>query len=98
MQIPNGLLFSKRYLNVIAVAVLASFCFSVQMFAQAPPAPCSGISGSANDALLQLSLKDARAMFHQGEIITLQMAFTSKSKGKYHMDTRTSGKNSRVTR
>ena len=98
MQIPNGLLFSKRYLSVIAVWVLASLCFSVQVFAQAPPAPCSGIGAGASDALLQLSLKDTRAVFHQGEIITLQLAFTSKSKGKYHMDTRTSGQNGRVTR
>ena len=98
MQIPNGLLFSKRYLSVIAAVVLASLCFSVQIFAQAPPAPCSGIGASASDALLQLSLKDTRAVFHQGEIITLQLAFTSKSKGKYHMDTRTSGQNGRVTR
>jgi len=98
MQIPNGLLFSKRHLSFIAVVVLASLCFSVQMFAQAAPAPCSGIGASADDARLQLSLKDTPAVFHQGEIITLQLAFTSKSKGKYHMDTHSSGQNGRVTR
>lgn len=76
-------------------ALLAVLCCSSQMLAQA--APCSGIGASADDAVLQLTLKDARGTFHQGEIITLQLAFTSKSKGKYRMDTQTSGSTGRVT-
>src|SRR2546423_4987258 len=95
MQIPNDLLFSKRYLSLMALILV---CCSTQLFAQSPPAPCSGIGASADDAKLQLSLKDVRSTFHQGEIITLQLAFTSRSKGKYRMDTRSSGQTGRTTR
>ncbi|PYP91306.1 MAG: hypothetical protein DMG65_08000 [Candidatus Angelobacter sp. Gp1-AA117] len=92
----NGLFSSKRYLTMMGFVLLAVLCFSSQMLAQA--APCSGIGASADDAILQLTLKDSHSTFHQGEIITLQLAFTSKSKGKYRMDTQTSGAIGRVTR
>lgn len=96
MQIHHSLFSSRRYLSVTGFALLALLCFSSQMLAQA--APCSGIGASADDAVLQLTLKDAHSTFHPGEIITLQLAFTSKSKGKYRMDTQTSGSTGRVTR
>jgi len=96
MQIHNGLFSSRRSLSVMGAVLLTVLCFSSQMVAQA--APCSGVGASADDAVLQLTLKDAHSTFHQGEIITLQLAFTSKSKGKYRMDTQTSGSIGRVTR
>lgn len=96
MQTHKVLFSSRRYLSVMGFVLLAVLCFSGQIMAQA--APCSGIGASADDAVLQLTLKDAHGTFHQGEIITLQLAFTSKSKGKYHMDTQTSGATGRVTR
>ena len=98
MQVHNRFFSFNRYLSISGFVLLATLCFSSQILAQAVPAPCSGIGASPDDALLQLTLKDAHAAFHHGEIITLQLAFTSKSKGKYRMDTHTSGANGRVTR
>jgi len=48
------------------------------------------------DVALKLTLKDARFIYHEGEIIPLQLAFTSSTEKKYSLDTRNYDRSGRL--
>jgi hypothetical protein len=49
-----------------------------------------------NDVTLRLTLADGQTIYREGEIIPLSLAFTSASKGKYTVDSRTYDRSGRL--
>ena len=86
MRNPSGLRLALATLLLIVPAV----------WAWAENEPCSGSNSGPSDASLQLSLKDGRSSFREGEIITLQLAFASTAKEKYQLSTRNYDRSGRM--
>jgi hypothetical protein len=87
-------IFKKNPVPAIVFAAL--FLLPLGAFAQFSPEPCSGPDPSPSDATVQLSLKNGQSSFHQGEIITLQLGFTSRTKKKFELTTATHDVKGRV--
>ena len=59
--------------------------------------PCSGSPANPSDVSLQLSLKDGQTTFRKGEIIALQLSYSSSTKGKYELSTRNYDRSGRMS-
>lgn len=49
--------------------------------------PCFGSAANPSDVSLQLSLKDGQTTFREGEIIALQLSYSTATTGKYELST-----------
>jgi hypothetical protein len=65
-------------------------------FAYAEDESCSATISIPGDVSLLLTLKDGRSVYHQGEIIPLQLAFTSSTEKKYNLNTRNYDRSGRL--
>src|SRR6266550_1014147 len=70
-------------------------CLPARM-AYAKEESCPVITSGASDISLQLSLKDGRFLYHEGEIIPLELAFRSPAEKKYSLDTRNYDRSGRL--
>ncbi len=70
-------------------------CFPA-MAAYAREESCPDVNSGASDISLQLTLKDGRSLYHEGEIIPLELAFRSPAEKKYSLDTRNYDRSGRL--
>ena len=57
---------------------------------------CTAITPGPSDVDLQLSLKNGRLLYHEGEIIPVELAFRSPAEKKYSLDTRNYDRSGRL--
>lgn len=79
-----------------AIAFLALVSIGTSARAQTRPNPCDDISSSPDDVSLQLSLNNGRTVYREGEIVALQLSFTSSTADKYHLTTRNYDRSGRL--
>jgi hypothetical protein len=78
----GGLKMKLRWLG--GSTLLLVCCFSGQeMGAQEAPASCNSVVSGPTDVTLALSLKGGQTVYHEGEIIALDLAFTSSSRNRF---------------
>jgi hypothetical protein len=65
------------------------------LHAQQGAAPCNLARPVSSDVALKLGLKDGQTVYHEGEIITLELAFTSNAKNRV-INTRTYDRSGRL--
>jgi hypothetical protein len=78
-----------------SLGLLACACLFAIPCEAAAPDPCSA-SSSVSDAQFTLALQSDHAVFQQGEIIPLSLAFTSAAKGRYSADDRNYDRSGRL--
>jgi hypothetical protein len=74
---------------------LSAWCL-IASFARAQDGSCNASFSGPADAALLLTLKDGQFIYHEGEIIPLQLAFTSSAEKKYTLDTRNYDRSGRL--
>jgi hypothetical protein len=74
---------------------LSAFCLFAN-FSNAEEEGCKVSVSAPADAALLLTLKDDQFTYHEGEIIPLQLAFTSSAEKKYTLDTRNYDRSGRL--
>src|SRR4026209_2177948 len=82
--------------TALVVTAWIGLCLNTPLFAQQVQDPCRDSDPGPSDASLVLSLKDRQAMYREGEIIGLTLAYTSSPPEKYSLSTRNYDRSGRL--
>jgi hypothetical protein len=79
-----------RHLTAVALLLFGSAAYA------SPPDPCS-LTSTVKDAQLSIAIPDGRSSFREGEIIPLQLSFTSTADKRYWADDRNYDRSGRLS-
>jgi hypothetical protein len=79
-----------RHLTAMALLLFGSAAYA------SPPDPCS-LTSTVKDAQLSIAIPDGRSSFREGEIIPLQLSFTSTADKRYWADDRNYDRSGRLS-
>jgi hypothetical protein len=80
----------------VVIAAWITLCLHSSLLAQQVQDPCRDMAQGPTDASLVLSQKDRQAVYREGEIIALTLAYTSSVAEKYSLDTRNYDRSGRL--